>query len=89
MTRRTLQSMGGQAVAEKQPPLNCPKCGKPIMFGTNWHQYLGHLSFHRLAEKYFGGDFAALQRRLRENGIARQDPMPWNGAFRPYRKLGE
>lgn len=93
MAKRTLsrdvQSLGGKALLDKQPPLNCPKCNKPIMFGTNWHQYLGHLSLHRLAEKYFGGDLAALQRRLQQNGLARQDPTPWNGAWPKYKSIKE
>lgn len=83
------QSLGGQAVAKKEVPLSCPRCGKELMFGTPWHSYLGHLGLHGLADKYFGGDLAAAQRHLRRNGLARQDPAPWNGAWPRYTPLSE
>ena len=57
------------------------------MFGSSWYSYLGHLGLHGLADRYFGGDMKAAQKRLRENGLARQDPMPWNGAYKPYRPI--
>ncbi len=57
------------------------------MQGRTWHSYLGHLGLHAIADKYFGGDINAAQKRLRENGRARQDPAPWNGAWKPYRPI--
>ena len=84
------QSKGGHAVAKKYPPAYCPRCGKEIMWGTTWHSYLGHLGLHGLADNHFGGDIEAAQKRLRENGIARQEEgASWsNGAFPPYRPIG-
>lgn len=75
--------LGGQAVKEKQPPDVCPRCGQS-MRGRSWHSYLGHLGLHGLADNHFGGDVAAAQKRLRDNGLARQDPFPGNGAFPTY-----
>lgn len=83
----TPQQLGGKAVAQKEAPLNCPRCGKQFRFCESWHVYLGHMGLHGLADRYFGGDIVAAQKRLRENGLARQDPMPWNGAFAPYRPI--
>lgn len=84
----TPQQKGGQAVAQKYAPLwPCPKCGKVYPVATPWMAWLGHLSLHKLADKYFGGDIKAAQRRLRENGLARQDPRPENRAFKPYRPI--
>ena len=83
------RSLGGKAVADKFPPAYCPRCGKEIPFGTSWHSYLGHLGLHGLADNYFAGDIQAAQQRLRENGLAKQDPAPWNGAFKPYRPIQE
>jgi hypothetical protein len=34
----TPQQLGGKAVAAKQPPAYCPRCHRPIEFGTTWHQ---------------------------------------------------
>lgn len=82
------QSLGGQAVAEKHAPLSCLRCGKQYPFATPWHVYLGHLGLHGLADKYFGGDLKAAQRRLRNNGLARQDPAPWNRAWPTYQPIG-
>lgn len=79
---------GGRAVATKQPPDVCPRCNES-MTGRNWHSYLGHLGLHGVADRYFDGDTAAAQRRLRKNGQARQDPYPGNGAFAPYRPIME
>ena len=45
------------------------------------------LGLHGLANAYFGGDLVAAQRRLRENGLARQDPAPENGAWPDYRPV--
>lgn len=84
---RSTQVLGGRAVAEKLPPAYCPRCHRPIEWGSTWHQFLGHLGLHGLADKYFGGDIQAAQQRLRENGLARQDPAPWNGAFKPYQPV--
>ena len=79
--------LGGKAVARKFPPANCPRCGKIIDWTASWHSYLGHLGLHGLANRYFNGDIQAAQRRLRENGLARQDPAPWNGAFKTYKPI--
>lgn len=81
------RSLGGKAVAQKHAPLFCTRCGKEFAPCTPWHHYLGHLGLHGLADKYFNGDIAAAQQRLRENGQARQDPAQWNGAFKPYRPI--
>lgn len=84
------RSRGGQAVAKKYAPLHpCPRCGKIYPIATPWHTWLGHLGLHGLADKYFGGDITAAQRRLRNNGLARQDPAPWNGAWPKYRSVKE
>jgi hypothetical protein len=88
-TKLSPQALGGKAVANKIPPAHCPRCGKPIEFGTPWHSYLGHLGLHGLADKYFDGDIEAAQIHLRNNGLARQDPMPWNGAFPTYQPITE
>lgn len=87
MPSRAAQSKGGKAVADKQPPAYCPKCGKEIMWGTPWHSYLGHLGLHGLADNHFGGDINAAQKRLRENGLARSDPAPWNNAWPKYKPI--
>lgn len=78
---------GGLAVANKIPPAYCPRCGDDIVFGTSWHSYLGHLGLHGLADKYFEGDIKAAQKRLRNNGLARQDPAPWNNAWPKYKPI--
>jgi len=83
------QSAGGKAVASKSPPAHCPRCGKPIPFGTPWHAYLGHLGLHGLADKYFSGDLMAAQKHLRNNGLARQDPAPWNNGWPKYSPVME
>lgn len=57
----------------------CPRCGED-MSGRVWHSFLGHLGLHGLADRYFDGDMQAAQKSLRNNGLARQDPAPWNGA---------
>ena len=81
------QSKGGQAVALKHAPNRCPRCGKVFPFATPWHSYLGHLGLHGLADKHFGGDLRAAQKRLRENGLARQDPASWNNAWPAYKPI--
>ena len=78
--RKIGAARGGQAVARKAAPARCPRCGAS-MEGRSWHGYLGHLGLHGLADRWFGGDLEAAQRRLRENGLARQDPVPENGAM--------
>lgn len=87
MANRTNNAPGGQAVAKKEVPSRCPRCGKPFPFCLEWHAYLGHLGLHGLADKYFDSDIQAAQQRLRENGLARQDPAPWNGAWPRYRPI--
>jgi hypothetical protein len=57
------------------------------MQGRVYHSYLGHLGLHGLADRYFEGDIAEAQRRLRENDLARQDPFRANGAWKPYRRI--
>lgn len=85
----TPQQLGGLAVAKKHAPLKCPRCGKEYPFATPWHSYLGHLGLHGLADNHFGGDIKAAQRRLQRNGLARQDPAPWNGAWPKYKPIFE
>lgn len=77
---------GGKAVIEKAPPSKCPRC-KKSMEGRTYHSYLGHLGLHGMADKYFGGDIDAAQKRLRENGRARSDSFPGNGAWKAYRPI--
>jgi hypothetical protein len=89
MLTNTDRAKGGRALIHKEAPAHCPKCGKSFPFQTPYHSYLGHLGLHGLADRYFGGDLKAAQRRLRENGMARQDPAVWNGAFKPYRPIGD
>ncbi len=86
--RRKGASIGGKAVGTKKPPDTCPRCGEP-MAGRKWHSYLGHLGLHGLADNWFGGDLEMAQRRLRRNGLARQDPTPWNQAWPEYRPVVE
>lgn len=85
----TTQQKGGKAVANKMPPAYCPRCHKEIAWGTTWHQYLGHLGLHGLADKFFNGDITAAQKRLRENGLPKQDPMPYNNAWPKYKPVVE
>ena len=80
--------LGGLAVKDKIPPVVCPRCNQS-MVGRSWHSYLGHLGLHGLADRHFDGDLQAAQRRLRENGLARQDPYPGNGAWPKYEPIGE
>lgn len=94
MTKKNMQSiarLGGLALAKKYAPAYCPKCHKELEWTMTWYQFLGHLGLHGLADRYFAGDIRAAQKRLRENGLARQEQgASWsNGAFKPYRKLGE
>lgn len=81
------QSKGGKAVARKFAPLKCPKCEREFTGWENWHVYLGHLGLHGLADKYFEGNIIAAQKHLRQNGLARLDPAPWNKAWPKYKPL--
>jgi len=81
--QKRIHSLGGKAIINKLAPDTCPHCGAE-MGGRSWHSFLGHLGLHGLANKYFEGDVRAAQKRLRENGHARQDPFPGNGAWKPY-----
>jgi hypothetical protein len=81
-----LQRANGRAAKQLVPPNACPRCGRSYV-GKSWHAWLGHRGLHTLADRYFDGDIVAAQRRLRENGQARQDPAPWNGAFARYRPI--
>jgi hypothetical protein len=84
--KKFIHSLGGKAVAQKAAPAECPRCGKNMQ-GRPYHSYLGHLGLHGLADHHFNGDITAAQKRLRENGRARQDPFPGNGAWAPYRPI--
>lgn len=81
--------MGGLALKDKEAPLKCPRCGKLYRFCESWFVHLGHLGLHGLADRYFNGDIQAAQRRLSENGRARQEEgATWqNNAFKPYRPI--
>lgn len=81
--RAKIHSLGGKAVIAKETPACCPRCGQS-MAGRVYHSYLGHLGLHGLADKYFNGDVQAAQKRLRRNGLARQDPFEGNGAWPRY-----
>ena len=80
------QRAGGLAVAKRTPPPHCPSCGQS-MAGRVWHSHLGHLGLHGLANNHFEGDIVAAQKRLRDNGLARQDPAPWNNAWPKYQPV--
>lgn len=77
---------GGRALVNKTPPPHCPRCGQE-MTGRSWHSYLGHLGLHGLADKHFDGDIEQAQIRLRNNGLARQDPAAWNQAWPTYQPI--
>lgn len=83
---RRIRRKNGLALVSKQPPAKCPRC-KKLMQGRTYHSYLGHLGLHGLADKYFEGDIEAAQKRLRENGRARSDSFPGNGAWRTYQPI--
>ena len=86
--QKKIHSLGGKAIISKPAPDTCPRCGA-VMSGRSWHSFLGHLGLHGLADKFFEGDVRAAQKRLRENGRARQDPFPGNGAWKPYQPVGQ
>lgn len=86
--RRKGAPLGGRAVKHKEPPESCPRCGRS-MAGRKWHSYLGHLGLHGLADRYFDGDIETAQKHLRRNGLAAQDPAPWNGAWPRYVPVAE
>jgi hypothetical protein len=84
--KKRIHVLGGRAVKSLPVPEKCPKCGEPMQ-GRVYHSYLGHLGLHGLAEKYFNGDVEAAQKRLRENGRARSDKFPGNGAWKQYQPI--
>ena len=84
--KNRIHSLGGKAVSQKPAPDTCPRCSAS-MSGRSWHSFLGHLGLHGLADKYFNGDFQAAQKRLRQNGVARQDPFEGNGAWPSYQPV--
>lgn len=81
--KRRIHVLGGKALIEKSAPATCPRC-ELSMQGRTYHSYLGHLGLHGLADKYFDGDIVAAQKRLRQNGLAKQDPFPGNSAWPTY-----
>jgi hypothetical protein len=81
--KQAVHSLGGKAVISRAVPDACPHCGLSMQ-GRVYHSFLGHLGLHGLANKYFAGDIKAAQSRLRQNGLARQDPFPGNGSWQPY-----
>jgi hypothetical protein len=81
-----VHALGGKSHIARAVPEICPRCGQS-MAGRVYHSYLGHLGLHGLADKYFEGDLAAAQERLRRNGLARQDPFEGNGAWPRYQPV--
>ncbi len=86
--RQSLCRFRYPVAAFPEPRAACPRCGRS-MGSRSWHSYLGHLGLHGLADAYFDGDLAAAQQRLRENGLARQDPAPGNRAWPQYRAVSQ
>jgi hypothetical protein len=86
--KQSIQSLGGKAVIQKPAPADCPRCGQSMQ-GRTYHSYLGHLGLHGLADKYFDGDIQAAQKRLRQNGLAKQDPFAGNGAWPAYQPINQ
>ena len=82
-----IQHLGGVAVSKKHAPPQCKLCGKLYQPGHPYMSYLGHLGLHGLADKYFMGNIQLAQKRLRENGLAKQDPAPWNDAWPKYKEI--
>lgn len=83
---KAIASLGGQSLKAKPAPASCERCGKSFS-GKMWHSFLGHLGLHGLADRHFRGDIKAAQRRLQRNGLAKQDPAPWNGAWPKYKPI--
>ncbi len=87
MTRHRLtrkeRSRGGRALADKEPPDTCPRCGED-MTGRCWYSYIGHLGLHGFADNHFDGDTRAAQRQLRRNGRAVQNPSGDGVAYPIY-----
>jgi len=77
----TPQQLGGLAVKNRTPPRRCLRC-RASFRGRSWHSYLAHMGLHGYADKYHGGDISKAANRLVRNGLAKQDPAPWNGAFK-------
>lgn len=77
----TPQALGGLAVKNRTPPKYCLRCRADFRH-KSYHQWLGHMGLHGYADKYHGGDISKAARRLARNGLASQDPCPWNGAFK-------
>lgn len=80
----TPQQLGGLAVRNRTPPRFCLRCHADFR-RKSYHQYLGHMGLHGYADKYHNGDISKAATHLARNGLARQDPAPWNGAF-PYKQ---
>jgi ATP-dependent exoDNAse (exonuclease V) beta subunit len=79
------QALGGLAVKSHLFPARCPRC-RVSLAGKTYHGYLGHMGMHTYADRYYCGDTSAAARQLAYNGLASQDPMPWNGAFQRRKK---
>lgn len=82
------QSAGGLAVKSKPFPSHCPRC-RASLAGKTYHGYLAHLGLHSYADRYYCGNLSAAARQLAYNGLASQDPMPWNGAFQRRKKSAQ
>jgi hypothetical protein len=70
---------GGKAVRDRTPPAVCPHCNRD-MRSRSWHQYLGHLSVHKLGANN-GWSYKRAAYEFKLKGLQAQDPAPWNGAF--------
>lgn len=82
------QSAGGLAVKSKPFPSHCPRC-RASLAGKTYHGYLAHLGLHGYADRYYCGNLSAAARQLAYNGLASQDPMPYNGAFSRRKKSAQ
>lgn len=82
------QSAGGLAVKSTPFPMRCPRC-RASLAGKTYHGYLGHMGLHTYADRYYCGHMSAAARQLAYNGLASQDPMPWNGAFQWRKKSAQ
>lgn len=86
--------LGGKAITTKLAPVDaCQRCGRSMLSGDGrrkgYMSYIAHLGLHGLADNHFGGDIEVAQRRLRENGMAKADPVPENGMYPRYRPVME